>query len=177
MVSELLDEARLSAGAIQLESLPFNPADILEDAQAKLSILTQKRGLSLTTELDPELPTQLVGDSTRLNQMVTNLVSNSIKFTQQGGIQIKFYCSGDEKWSLEVTDTGTGIPKAAHEAIFEPFRQADNTITRKYGGTGLGLSIVKHLTGLMGGEIALNSELGKGTTFTIFLPLRTEIPA
>jgi len=177
MVSELLDEARLSAGAIQLESLPFSPADILEDAQAKLSVLTQKKGLSLTTELDPELPTQLVGDSTRLNQMVTNLVSNSIKFTQQGGIQIKFYYSGDEKWALEVTDTGTGIPKAAYEAIFEPFRQADNTITRKYGGTGLGLSIVKHLTGMMGGEIALNSELGKGTTFTIVLPLRTEIPA
>jgi len=177
MVNELLDEARLSSGAVQLENLPFKPVDILEDAQGKLSILTQKKGILLTTELDPALPPQLVGDSTRLNQMVTNLVSNSIKFTQQGGIQIKFYCSGNEKWALEVTDTGAGIPKAAHEAIFEPFRQADNTITRKYGGTGLGLSIVKHLTGLMGGEITLKSELGKGTTFTIVLPLCTEIPA
>jgi len=176
MVSELLDEARLAAGAVQLESRLFTPASILEDVETKLSILTQKKGISLTTELDPELPVQLVGDPTRINQMVTNLTSNSIKFTKQGGVHIKFYPNGKEQWAIDIKDTGTGIPKAAHQSIFEPFRQADNTITRKYGGTGLGLSIVKQLTELMGGEITLKSKLGSGTTFTIILPLNTELP-
>jgi polar amino acid transport system substrate-binding protein len=176
MVGELLDEARLAAGAVQLESRVFAPVGILEDVEAKLSILTQKKGISLTTELDPELPAQLVGDPTRINQMVTNLTSNSIKFTKQGGVHIRFYLISKEQWAMDVTDTGPGIPKAAHESIFEPFRQADNTITRKHGGTGLGLSIVKHLTGLMGGEITLKSKLGSGTAFTIVLPLNTEVP-
>jgi PAS domain S-box-containing protein len=174
MVSELLDEARLAAGAVQLEIKPFTPALILKDVQEKLSILAQQKGLALTSELDPKLPAQLIGDPKRINQMVTNLASNSIKFTKEGEVSVRFYQRSKKQWAMEVTDTGPGIPKEAQEDIFEPFRQADGSIARKYGGTGLGLSIVKHLTGMMDGKITVKSKVGAGSTFTITLPLETQ---
>jgi len=175
MVSELLDEARLAAGAVQLEIKPFTPALILKDVQEKLSVLAQQKGLALTSVLDPKLPTQLLGDPTRINQMVTNLASNSIKFTKEGEVSLRFYQHSKKQWAIEVTDTGPGIPKKAQEDIFEPFRQADGSIARKYGGTGLGLSIVKHLTGMMDGKITVKSKVGAGSTFTITLPLETQV--
>ena len=175
MVSELLDEARLAAGAVQLEIKPFNPAEVLEDIKEKLSVLADQKKLALTAELDPDLPSQLVGDPNRINQMVTNLTSNSIKFTKKGEVSIRFYRHDTDQWAMEVTDTGPGIPQDAHESIFEPFRQADSTIPRIFGGTGLGLSIVKHLTNLMDGKITVESEVGSGSTFTVILPLNTKV--
>lgn len=174
MVGELLDEARLAAGAVQLEIKPFNPAEILQDVKEKLSVLANQKKLALNAEIDPGLPAQLVGDPTRIHQMVTNLTSNSIKFTRQGQVNIRFFLCNKDKWAFEVSDTGPGIPKEAHESIFEPFRQADSSIPRIFGGTGLGLSIVKHLTNLMGGRITVQSEVGQGSTFTVILPLKTE---
>ena len=174
MVGELLDEARLAAGAVQLEIKSFNPAEILEDIKEKLSVLADQKKLRLNTELDPDLPAQLVGDPTRINQMVTNLTSNSIKFTKKGEVSIRFYLHDTDQWAMEVNDTGPGIPEEAHESIFEPFRQADSSIPRIFGGTGLGLSIVKHLTNLMDGKIQVKSEVGSGSTFTVFLPINTE---
>ena len=112
----------------------------------------------------------------RINQMVTNLASNSIKFTREGEVSIRFYRRSKKLWAMEVTDTGPGIPKEAHKAIFEPFRQADGTIPRKFGGTGLGLSIVKHLTTLMDGRIVVKSKVGSGSTFTVILPLNIKAP-
>jgi len=176
MVGELLDEARLAAGAVQLEAKPFNPAELLNDVKEKLSVLAGQKSLELTTELDAELPDQLLGDPTRIHQMVTNLTSNSIKFTKKGRVGIRFFLCNTNQWAFEVTDTGPGIPKEAHESIFEPFRQADNSIPRIFGGTGLGLSIVKHLTNLMDGQIMVESEVGNGSTFTVFLPLNQEVP-
>ena len=170
-VSELLDEARLAAGAVQLEIRSFTPARILNDVKEKMSVLAGQKGLTLTTDIDPDLPTQLTGDPMRINQMVTNLASNSIKFTKKGEVSIRFYRRSKRQWAMEVNDTGPGIPKEAHKAIFEPFRQADGTIPRKYGGTGLGLSIVKHLTTLMDGRIVVKSKVGSGSTFTVILPL------
>jgi PAS domain S-box-containing protein len=175
MVGELLDEARLAAGAVQLEIKPFNPAEVLEDVKEKLSVLADQKKLALTAELDPDLPSQLIGDPNRINQMVTNLTSNSIKFTKKGEVCIRFYRHDTDQWAMEVTDTGPGIPEEAHESIFEPFRQADSTIPRIFGGTGLGLSIVKHLTNLMDGKITVKSEVGSGSTFTVILPLNTEV--
>jgi signal transduction histidine kinase len=175
MVGELLDEARLAAGAVQLEIEPFNPAEILEDIKQKMSVLADQKKLELTAELDPELPTQIVGDPARIHQMVTNLTSNSIKFTRKGEVGIRFYLHNSGQWAFEVNDTGPGIPEEAHESIFEPFRQADSSIPRIFGGTGLGLSIVKHLTTLMGGEISVKSEVGSGSAFTVILPLDTEV--
>jgi PAS domain S-box-containing protein len=174
MVGELLDEARLAAGAVQLEIKPFNPAEILDDVREKLSVLADQKNLALTAEIDPGLPAELLGDPTRINQMVTNLTSNSIKFTRHGEVNIRFYLHDTDTWALEVTDTGPGIPKEAHESIFEPFRQADSSIPRIFGGTGLGLSIVKHLTNLMGGKITVQSEVGSGSKFTVILPIHTE---
>lgn len=173
MVSELLDEARLAAGAVQLDTKPFTPALVLKDVQEKLSVLAKQKGLTLTSDLDPELPDQLLGDPIRINQMITNLASNSIKFTKEGEVSIRFYLRNKGQWAMEVTDTGPGIPKKAQKDIFEPFRQADGSISRKYGGTGLGLSIVKHLTNLMQGKILVKSKVGEGSTFTITLPLKT----
>lgn len=174
MVGELLDEARLAAGAVQLEIKTFSPAEILQDVKQKLSVLADQKKLGLTAELDPDLPSQIVGDPTRIHQMVTNLTSNSIKFTRKGEVGIRFYLQDTNKWALEVMDTGPGIPEEAHEDIFEPFRQADSSIPRIFGGTGLGLSIVKHLTNLMDGEITVKSEVGNGSTFTVILPLDTK---
>jgi len=173
MVSELLDEARLAAGAVQLDTKPFTPALVLKDVQEKLSVLAKQKGLTLTSDLDPELPDQILGDPIRINQMITNLASNSIKFTKEGEVSIRFYLRNKGQWAMEVTDTGPGIPKNAQKDIFEPFRQADGSISRKYGGTGLGLSIVKHLTNLMKGKIVVKSKVGEGSTFTITLPLKT----
>jgi PAS domain S-box-containing protein len=175
MVGELLDEARLAAGAVQLEIKSFKPVEVLEDVKEKLSVLADQKKLELTAELDPDLPTDLIGDPTRINQMVTNLTSNSIKFTKKGTVGIRFYKHDTTQWALEVNDTGPGIPQEAHESIFEPFRQADSSIPRIFGGTGLGLSIVKHLTNLMDGEITVESEVDRGSTFTIILPLNTEV--
>lgn len=175
MVGELLDEARLAAGAVQLEIKPFNPGEILEDVKEKLSVLANQKNLELTAELDPDLPAELVGDPTRIHQMVTNLTSNSIKFTRKGGVGIRFYRHDTDQWAMEVNDTGPGIPEEAHESIFEPFRQADSSIPRIFGGTGLGLSIVKHLTNLMGGKITVQSEVGNGSTFTVILPLDIKV--
>lgn len=174
MVGELLDESRLAAGAVELENKSYTPALILKDVQKKLSVLAQKKELALSSDLDPELPDQLHGDPKRINQMITNLASNSIKFTKEGEVSIRFYIHSVDKWAMEVIDTGPGIPEDAQQDIFEPFRQADGSISRKYGGTGLGLSIVKHLTNMMNGKIVVKSKVGEGSTFTIILPLTTE---
>jgi signal transduction histidine kinase len=174
MVAELLDEARLAAGAVELEIKSYQPAMLLNDVKEKLSVLAQKKGLTLTTSLDPELPEKLIGDPKRINQMVTNLASNSIKFTKEGEVSIRFYMRSKKRWAMEVTDTGPGIPKKAQKDIFEPYRQADGSISKKYGGTGLGLSIVKHLTSMMNGKITVKSKVGKGSTFTIIIPLEVE---
>ena len=172
MVGELLDEARLTSGTVEPEIRQFSPIDILNNAKGKLSVLAKKKELLLSTEFDPELPSQITSDPTFVNQMITNLVANAIKFTETGEVSIKLYCAGKEHWAIEVTDTGSGIPEEAIESVFEPFRQADNTITRVYGGTGLGLSIVKHLVELLYGKIKVKSKIGEGSTFTITLPIK-----
>ena len=172
MVGELLDEARLTSGAVEPEIRQFSPIDILNNAKKKLSVLANKKGLFLSAEFDPELPSQITSDPTFVNQMITNLVANAIKFTATGEVSIKLYCAGKEHWAIEVTDTGSGIPEEAIKSVFEPFRQADNTITRVYGGTGLGLSIVKHLVELLNGRVKVNSKVDEGSTFTIILPIK-----
>jgi signal transduction histidine kinase len=106
-----------------------------------------------------------------LRQILINLVNNAIKFTEAGKIQVHLYCPSPYCWAIKVSDTGSGIPSEAQDHIFEPFRQVDGSITRKHGGAGLGLSIVKQLITLMEGQITLESELGRGSTFTVSFPL------
>jgi signal transduction histidine kinase len=135
--------------------------------------LTADKGLSLTSELDNNMPDTLIGDSARLQQILVNLVNNAVKFTQKGSIHVRLSNLDKHNWGISVTDTGQGIPKEEIHNIFDAFRQVEGTTTRVHGGFGLGLSIVKQLVNLMGGNISVESELGHGSTFFITLPLET----
>ena len=172
-VNELLDQARLEAGKLALRPAPFKPADLVDDLRAKMGVLAQNKGLTLKTEIAPNLPPSLQGDRDRLKQILINLVGNAIKFTEQGTVEIRLYRFDATRWGLAVSDTGPGIPAEARTDIFESFKQVDGSITRHHVGTGLGLSIVKQLVELMGGQISLKSKVGAGSTFTVLLPLET----
>ena len=137
-----------------------------------MEILAHKKGLQLTTSLDPTLPYELRGDEHRLQQIIINLIGNAIKFTKEGSVSVNFLHPTADHWAIQVQDTGVGIPKEAQAYIFEPFRQVDSAITRDNRGIGLGLSITKQLVDLMGGQIALESEIGKGSNFTVLLPIK-----
>jgi signal transduction histidine kinase len=136
-----------------------------------MEILAQRKGLEFSTYLDPGLSLKLYGDDHRLVQILINLIGNAIKFTKQGSICVSLSCVDSDHWSMQVKDTGIGIPGEAQSSIFEPFQQASNAITRDNPGIGLGLSITKQLVELMGGRIKLQSEVGVGSTFDIILPI------
>lgn len=171
MIGELLDQAQIESQTLQLRRAPFSPADLLTQVDGILRPLTKRKNLTLTCSLAPELPATLVGDVQRLQQLLINLGGNAVKFTTQGKIQIALSRAGSALWTIRVSDSGAGIPREAQNYIFEPFRQVDNAITRNNRGTGLGLSITKQIVEMMGGEIHLESEVGRGSTFTIILPL------
>jgi len=172
MIGELLDQAQIESQSLQLRQAPFSPATLLEQVDAILRPLTKRKALTLTCNLAPDLPTTLIGDVQRLQQLLINLAGNAVKFTTQGEIKIDIFRTDATRWGLRVADTGAGIPEDAQGYIFEPFRQVDNAITRNNRGTGLGLSITKQIVELMGGEILLNSQVGHGSIFTILLPLK-----
>jgi PAS domain S-box-containing protein len=171
IVNDLLDQAQIEAGKITLKVTPFNLAELVDDVQGVMGVLTQAKGLELTRHITTDVPAMVPGDQQRLHQILVNLVGNAIKFTEEGEIQVRVYRPNPAHWALEVSDTGCGIPPEAQPYIFDPFRQVDDSITREHTGSGLGLSIVKQLTTLMGGEITLASKVGHGSTFTIVLPL------
>jgi PAS domain S-box-containing protein len=171
MVNELLDEAQIEARTISLREENFSPAAILQRVEAAMSVLAHNKGQLLTTTLAPDMPVTLWGDEQRLLQILLNLVGNAVKFTKTGKIQVKFYRADFNHWAMQVTDSGIGIPREALSYIFEPFRQVDNAITRENRGTGLGLSITKQLVELMNGQITVESEVEKGSIFTVVLPI------
>jgi signal transduction histidine kinase len=171
LVNDLLDQARIEAGVLTLESKPFAPADLLDDLQSTVGLQVQAQGLELTRNIAADVPTVVSGDRGRMHQILVNLVNNALKFAEQGTIGVEIFRPDATHWALSVSDTGSGIPAEKQENIFEPFWQWDDSTTRKHGGLGLGLSIVKQLTHLMGGEIGLESEVGRGSTFTVVLPL------
>jgi PAS domain S-box-containing protein len=171
LVGELLDQAQIENGKVKLDLNAFSLKNMVDQVEAEMSVMAQAKGLALTINIAPEVPTLLTGDQNRLQQILVNLTSNAIKFTEAGGVHVRIYCPDLEHWAIEVADTGPGIPREAHDYIFEPFRQVDDSMTRSHIGTGLGLSIVKQLTTLMGGQITLESEIEQGSTFTVLLPL------
>jgi signal transduction histidine kinase len=136
-----------------------------------MDILAQKKGLVFSVSTDPSLPQELIGDDRRIRQIIINLVGNAIKFTKEGSVHLVISHPDPDYWEIQVTDTGVGIPKEAQPHIFEPFRQVNSAVTRDNRGVGLGLSITKQLVELMRGRIVVQSELGKGSTFTVLLPL------
>lgn len=173
MVNELLDEAQIESRTITLHVRPFSPAAILRRVETSLSVLCRNKGLGFESSIDPDLPQELHGDEHRLQQILLNLAGNAIKFTKNGSVSVRLFQPDPSHWALQVADTGLGIPPEARSVIFEPFHQLNDAITHENRGTGLGLSITKHLVEYMGGSIQLDSEVGKGSTFTVLLPLLT----
>jgi signal transduction histidine kinase len=161
----------MEVGQLSLNVVPFVPRKLIGNVQSAMSILAENKGLKLTSEVVDDVPPVLLGDSQRLYQILINLVSNGIKYTEQGTVHVRVYTPDRDHWVLEVSDTGCGIPVAARTDIFLPFLQADEPIRREHRGAGLGLSIVQQLVILMDGEIELESEVGRGSTFRVVLPL------
>jgi PAS domain S-box-containing protein len=176
LASNLLDRAQIEAGTLELNIADFSPAEVVSEAVNAMEILARNKGLELTSEATADVPNTVTGDRQRVNQVVVNLIGNALKFTKDGGVHVRAYSSSEGHWAVDVTDTGIGIPEEAQEYIFEPFRQADESATREHGGAGLGLSIVKQLVEMMGGKIKLESEIEKGSTFIIMLPLTPPTP-
>jgi PAS domain S-box-containing protein len=171
LVRELLDQARLEAGRLQLNFAPFSPAEMVETVRRQMIVLAQAKGVALTGEVAADVPVTLQGDARRIQQVLINLVGNAIKFTEEGSVRMKVYRPDMEHWALQVSDTGAGIPDEAKAAIFEPFRQLEGATRPSRAGFGLGLSIVSQLAALMGGQISLESESGQGSVFTVYFPL------
>lgn len=171
IVNDLLDQAQIEAGRLRLNVTSFTPAHLVEGVLSLTAAAAQDKGLELTSSIADEVPTTLSGDPQRLHQILLNLVSNAVKFTAHGKVEVHIRRPDEDHWAMEVGDTGCGIPQEARTYIFEPFRRADESTTRKQVGFGLGLSIVRRLTDLMGGKIKLESTVNQGSTFTIVLPL------
>jgi PAS domain S-box-containing protein len=176
LVNNLLDRARIEAGTLKLNIGPFSPTNLIDGVIGVMDVMAQNKGLKLTSSVAADVPSALTGDWQRLHQILINFANNAIKFTEKGGIDVRIYVHDEEYWAMAVSDTGIGIPEHAQEYIFEPFRQVDESATREYGGAGLGLSIVKQLVEMMGGWVELESEEGKGSTFTVILPLEMDVP-
>lgn len=171
LVSDLLDQAQIEAGKMKIHAEPLKVSGLTE-ALFALEKLVNDKGLKLSSHIATDMPAEVVGDAHRLQQVLINLVGNSVKFMNKGEIRVGIQPVDDLHWSIVVSDNGPGIPVEAQEFIFESFRQVEGVTTREHGGIGLGLAIVKSLVGLMGGEIKLWSEVGQGTAFTVILPYR-----
>ncbi len=175
LVNELLDEARLEVGSLKLKNEPLSPRDLARAVEIKLRILAENKKLAFVITVANDVPEVILGDPHRLEQILVNLVGNAIKFTEQGQVSVQILCPDCAKLVIQVADTGEGIPPEIQPHIFEPFQQADGSVTRKHRGAGLGLSIVRQLTSLMDGQVTVASDLGQGSVFTILLPL--QLPA
>ena len=192
VIDDLLDFSRIEAGKVELDRAPFSLRAVVNDTVRSLALLAHRKGLELVYRVQPEVPDALAGDAGRLRQVLTNLVSNAIKFTEAGEVVVEVEALAEESGPgrderadpeavlssdpldpasppctlhFSVRDTGIGIPRDKQQKIFEAFEQADSSTTRRYGGTGLGLSIASRLVGLMGGRITVESEPGWGSTF------------
>ena len=170
LLNEILDTAKLEKGAVELEQNDYNLLSLIDELSSTLAANARAKGLHLDIQYDPALPTGLRGDELRMRQVLTNLLDNAIKFTAQGSVTLKVGAEGDQL-CIAVVDTGIGIAPERLLAIFDPFTQADASMTRRFGGTGLGTTISKQLVELMGGRIWAESELGRGTTFHVRVPL------
>ncbi|HPM81481.1 MAG TPA: response regulator [Candidatus Anammoximicrobium sp.] len=174
LLCDILDFSKIAAGKLEIEAAPFALRERVGSVVKPLAMSAHRKGLELACRIDPAAPDNLLGDCTRLDQIIVNLVGNSIKFTEEGEIVLEVKCQRqtpvDATLEFSVRDTGIGIPAEKLASIFEPFTQADASTTRRYGGTGLGLSIVGQLVRLMGGQIGVDSQVGTGTTFRFMIP-------
>ena len=169
LINDILDFSKIEARKLALEQIPFALRDTVEDAMKTLAIRAQQRGLELASHIRSQVPDRLIGDPGRLKQILTNLVANALKFTEQGEVVVSVDTASLDQNAVvlhfAVSDTGIGIPEDKRAVIFEAFSQADSSTTRRFGGTGLGLSIASQLVSLLGGTMWLDSEVGTGSTF------------
>lgn len=178
IINDILDFSKIEAGKLAIEEAPFNLHEVTNNLLELMGPQVKEKDLSLELNQQEEISKYLIGDSVRLNQILLNLLSNALKFTQEGGITLSVDLMKKEDKTLflqfKVKDTGIGIKKEKQETIFDSFTQAEGDTTRKYGGTGLGLTIVKMLVQLMNGNVSLESEPGVGTTFIVDLPFNLD---
>ena len=179
LLNDILDFSKIEARKLTLDEVSFDAGDLVAGVMRSMAPRAHQKGLELAYHLDPGIPAELVGDPTRVKQILLNLISNAVKFTERGEVVLQAQCQtldeGRVVMQCLVRDTGIGIARAQQEAIFDAFTQADASTTRKFGGTGLGLAITSQLVSLMGGSIRVESEEGRGSTFHVEIPLK--IPA
>ncbi|NQU21770.1 MAG: response regulator, partial [Candidatus Nealsonbacteria bacterium] len=183
LINEILDLSKVEAGRLEIHIEDVRLDSISSHIQSQFSAMADKKGLRFQIETDDRLPETLATDGQRVDQVLKNLVSNALKFTQEGSVTLSFHrpddhvrlrqtgLTAENTVAMSVIDTGIGIPKDRQRAVFEAFQQADGSTSRKFGGTGLGLAISRKLANLLGGEIQLQSSTGQGSTFTLYLPL------
>jgi two-component system, sensor histidine kinase and response regulator len=180
VINDILDFSKIEAGRLEIEPIEFNIVETLSEAARGLAIRAHQKGLKLTCSVHPEVPEVLVGDPVRLKQVIVNLLSNAVRFTERGAVRLRARAqssSSDEVVvHFAVTDSGAGIPLDKHDLIFDSFAQGDGSVSRRYGGTGLGLAICRELVRLMGGEIRVQSQPGHGSTFTFTARFQTAAP-
>ncbi|HLY37342.1 MAG TPA: ATP-binding protein [Candidatus Binatia bacterium] len=185
LLNDVLDFSKMEAGKCELEKIAFDVRDVLHGVLDTIVVEADRRRIELIGTVAPEIPAELRGDPGRLRQILMNLASNSLKFTDRGEIEIRIEPvwepvaseAGTVVLRCSVRDTGIGIPSDKQRAIFDAFTQADSSNTRRYGGTGLGLAISQHLVSLMGGEIGVESEVGEGSTFWFTIRLASSVAA
>jgi signal transduction histidine kinase/DNA-binding response OmpR family regulator len=174
LLNDILDLSKIEAGKMMIESIPYDVRPVLEDCVKSFQARAAQKKIALHFELDPHAPSKVMGDPLRVRQIAANLLSNALKFTERGWVCLRLAGiesgAGPAKMTIAVSDTGAGIEPDKLTAIFEKFTQADGSITRKYGGTGLGLAISKRLVEMQGGQVHVESKVGKGSTFTVTLP-------
>jgi PAS domain S-box-containing protein len=176
IVNDVLDLSKIEAGKLEMDSSDFRLGETVEDVCGLMSPRARQKGLQLSTLIEGDLPTLVQGDELRLRQVLTNLVSNAVKFTHEGEVTVRARQVAEADRSVvvrfDVIDTGIGVEPAQIARLFESFEQADSSTTREYGGTGLGLTIARQLTELMGGELGVTSVPGRGSVFSLTLPLK-----
>jgi signal transduction histidine kinase/DNA-binding response OmpR family regulator len=176
IIDDVLDFSKIEAGRLELEEAPFSLSELVGNTTEAFQPQAMAKGLRLTAQLAAGSADALIGDPVRVRQILFNLIGNAVKFTHAGSIHVRAATlplgEGDHRVILTVTDTGIGISETERARLFQPFSQADSSTTRRFGGTGLGLSIVRRLTQLMGGEVKIRSQPGKGSAFTVTLQLR-----
>jgi len=181
IINDLLDFSKIKSGKFHIDSADFNIADTVRKAIYPLQVKAQEKNLALHCFIDTNVPETVMGDALRLQQMIINLTANAVKFTQEGSITIKLYPVSQEGedvvLGIDVEDTGIGIAADKLDRVFELYTQSDKNTSRVYGGTGLGLAIVKQLAELQQGTVVVNSEVGKGSVFTLHIPYKVKAQA